>query len=216
MHRRSDRCLVDVDPSVYAIWAPICHKLNNKWWPEQQAGHFADDIFTCISLNESCSFWLKFHWYLYLGVPIILSMSQNRIRKRIDVERPLSHYLNQCWPSLLPHIYIGCARWVKHNLRVVISEYICHLYRYYLLDVLPEVQRAQLSSTVNAVLYSTEDHRWHYTTVYYGSAIMGTISNHQPHPFIRVQIKENIKAPRHWPLWGEFTGDRWIPRTKGQ
>ena len=30
------------------------------------------------------------------------------------------------------------------------------------------------------------------------------------------QIKENIKAPRHWPLWGEITGDRWIPRTKGQ
>ena len=26
----------------------------------------------------------------------------------------------------------------------------------------------------------------------------------------------NIKAPRHWPLRGEFTGDRWIPRTKGQ
>ena len=22
--------------------------------------------------------------------------------------------------------------------------------------------------------------------------------------------------PRHWPLWGEFTGDRWIPSTKGQ
>ena len=30
------------------------------------------------------------------------------------------------------------------------------------------------------------------------------------------QIKENIKAPRHWPLCGEFTGDRWIPRTNGQ
>ena len=26
--------------------------------------------------------------------------------------------------------------------------------------------------------------------------------------FIRGQIKENIKAPRHWPLFGEFTGDR--------
>ena len=35
-------------------------------------------------------------------------------------------------------------------------------------------------------------------------------------PFIQTQIKENIKAPRHWPLWGEFTGDRGIPRTKGQ
>ena len=28
-------------------------------------------------------------------------------------------------------------------------------------------------------------------------------------------MKGNIKAPRHWPLCGEFTGDRWIPRTKG-
>ena len=35
-------------------------------------------------------------------------------------------------------------------------------------------------------------------------------------PFIQAQIKENIKAPRHWPLCGKFTGDRWIPRTKGQ
>ena len=33
-------------------------------------------------------------------------------------------------------------------------------------------------------------------------------------PFIQAQIKESIKAPRHWPLWGEFTGDRSIPRTK--
>ena len=24
------------------------------------------------------------------------------------------------------------------------------------------------------------------------------------------------QSSRHWPLWGEFTGDRWIPRTNGQ
>ena len=35
-------------------------------------------------------------------------------------------------------------------------------------------------------------------------------------PFIQAQVKENIEAPRHWPLCGEFTGDRWIPRAKGQ
>ena len=35
-------------------------------------------------------------------------------------------------------------------------------------------------------------------------------------PFIRAQIKVNIKAPRHWPLCGEFAGPRWIPRTNGQ
>ena len=33
-------------------------------------------------------------------------------------------------------------------------------------------------------------------------------------PFVQAQIKENIKAPRHWSLGGEFTGDSWIPRTK--
>ena len=27
-------------------------------------------------------------------------------------------------------------------------------------------------------------------------------------PFIRAQIEENSKAPRHWPLCGEFTGGR--------
>ena len=47
------------------------------------------------------------------------------------------------------------------------------------------------------------------------------VSNHQSHDcllnrFIQAQIKENIKAPHHWPLWGEFTDDRWIPHTKGQ
>ena len=35
-------------------------------------------------------------------------------------------------------------------------------------------------------------------------------------PFVQPQVKENIKAPRHWQLWGIFTGDRWNPRTKGQ
>ena len=35
-------------------------------------------------------------------------------------------------------------------------------------------------------------------------------------PFIQAQIKENIKAPRHWPLWGEITRDRWIPCINGQ
>ena len=30
------------------------------------------------------------------------------------------------------------------------------------------------------------------------------------------QIKENIKAPRHWPLWGAFISQRCFPLTKGQ
>ena len=28
--------------------------------------------------------------------------------------------------------------------------------------------------------------------------------------------QRNINAPRHWPLWRKFTGERWIPGTNGQ
>ena len=58
-------------------------------------------------------------------------------------------------------------------------------------------------------------------TVHYSDVMMSAgVSNHQrlefTQPFVQAQIKEMIKTPRHLPLWGEFTGDRWIPRTKGQ
>ena len=47
------------------------------------------------------------------------------------------------------------------------------------------------------------------------------VSNHQNHGcsfnrFFQGADQKTIKAPRHWALWGEFTGDRWIPRTKDQ
>ena len=34
--------------------------------------------------------------------------------------------------------------------------------------------------------------------------------------FVQAQIKDNIRALRHWPLWGESTGHWWIPITKRQ
>ena len=47
------------------------------------------------------------------------------------------------------------------------------------------------------------------------------VPNHQPHDCLlcrlfNAQIKENIKATHHLPLWAEFTGDRWNSRTNGQ
>ena len=33
---------------------------------------------------------------------------------------------------------------------------------------------------------------------------------------VQAYIKQNIKAQRGWPLWGEFTVDLWIHLTKGQ
>ena len=64
---------------------------------------------------------------------------------------------------------------------------------------------------VNAVQYTLQ---WHNNE-------LDGVSNHQPHycllnHLFKAQIKENIKAPSHWHLWGELTGEQWIPRLKGQ
>ena len=58
--------------------------------------------------------------------------------------------------------------------------------------------------------------------IHYGDVIMGAVASQitksrlLTQAFIRAQINENIKAPCHWPLCKEFTGDRLISRTKGQ
>ena len=33
-------------------------------------------------------------------------------------------------------------------------------------------------------------------------------------PFVQAQIKENTKAPRHWPLWGKFNSPHKEPVTR--
>ena len=58
--------------------------------------------------------------------------------------------------------------------------------------------------------------------MHYGNAKMSAIvsqvtgSRVFTQPVVQAQIKENIKVPRHWHLWGKFTGGRWILRTKDQ
>ena len=57
---------------------------------------------------------------------------------------------------------------------------------------------------------------------HYNDVIMGAMHLKSPasrlftQPFIQMQINDNIKAHRYWPLCREFTGDRWIPCTNGQ
>ena len=54
------------------------------------------------------------------------------------------------------------------------------------------------------------------TVMHYSDVIMNAMASQIigalfTQPFLQARIKENTKAPRHWLLWGEFTGDRWIP-----
>ena len=57
---------------------------------------------------------------------------------------------------------------------------------------------------------------------HYIDVIMSAMASKSPayrlfvQPFVQAHIKENIKAKRHSSLWGESTGDRWFPLSKGQ
>ena len=57
---------------------------------------------------------------------------------------------------------------------------------------------------------------FHYSDVIMGAMASQPASRLFTQPFIQTQVKENIKAPRHWSLCGEFIGDRWILRTNVQ
>ena len=79
-------------------------------------------------------------------------------------------------------------------------------------DVIMGTIASQITSLtiVYSIVYSNADQRKHQSSA--SLAFVRGITQ----SFIQTQIKENIKGPRHWPLCGEFTGDRWIPRTNGQ
>ena len=51
--------------------------------------------------------------------------------------------------------------------------------------------------------------KWHYNDVIMGAIASQITSLTSVYSIVYSEIKQNIKAPRHWP-------DRWIPRTNGQ
>ena len=67
---------------------------------------------------------------------------------------------------------------------------------------------------VTVVSHNTHQHLFHSITVMSQWAwwrLKVPASRLLTQLFIQARLKENINAPWHWPLWGEITGDRWIP-----
>ena len=93
--------------------------------------------------------------------------------------------------------------------------------------------------TIKNIHTHTEDHKQHASELHhYSDVIMRTTTSQITrvsivysivvqaqinHPRLDCLLnrcpgayQKDIKAPRHWPLWGESTGDWWIPLTKDQ
>ena len=76
--------------------------------------------------------------------------------------------------------------------------------------VYPETQRSSLG-TLKLTFSNT---MLAYSTLHYDDVIMSTMASQitsltivYSTVYFQAQIKENTKAPRHWPLCGEFTGE---------
>ena len=95
-------------PNLDAGWANLCYwkwspdhsGLNttgvNTLRPRQNGGHFADDTFKRISLNEKMlEFRSKFHWSLFLRAQ--LTISQHWFWWWLGANHATRHYLNHPW-----------------------------------------------------------------------------------------------------------------------
>ena len=59
-----------------------------------------------------------------------------------------------------------------------------------------------------SMLFRDTEMRW-LVEIVLKKCIKSPASRWFSQPLVPAQIEENIKAPRRWPLWWEFTGDRW-------
>ena len=114
-----------------------------------------------------------------------------------------SDYLSRCWPRFM-------ALLCPNELRVLLTQNE-------ILDILIVLTVCHTTWPANHLLDDVMAWaRITVTSLWARWRIKSPASRFFTQPFIQAQIKENIKAQRHWHLCGEFTGDQWIPRTKGQ
>ena len=103
------------------MWLPKCQWSNPEIWinwvlinilrPKQDGRHFADNISNAFSSMKIAAFWFKFHWNMLARAQ--LTIIQHCFRQWLGTEHATSHYLNQCWPRLVPHICVSRAQGVN-------------------------------------------------------------------------------------------------------
>ena len=94
------------------------------------------------------------------------------------------------------------------NIIIMISPIpYCHRHNWYIQTWIQRWARIDVMAWKRFITLTSQWARWR---------LKSQASRLFTQPFILVQITGNIVAPGHWHLCGEFTGDRWIPRTNGQ
>ena len=135
-----------------------------------------------------------------------------------------SHYLNQCWPRSPMPYGITRPQWVKWPEDVIWRQRSGSILALVMACCLtaPSHYLNQCPRLISKLLWHSPESDlkllphlpganawWHHQMETF-SALMTLCEGNPPGH----QIKENIKAERHWSLWGESTSHRWIPLKK--
>ena len=143
----------------------------------QNGSHFADDIFKPISLNENAIISIE------ISLKFVPNGPNNNIPALVKImawhRQATSHYLNQWWlDNQLLYASLGFNELNRICTKGSYKKIIHILTLPPIITMTSQWARWRLKSPASRMFTQT---------------------------LIRVQIKENIKAPRHWPLCGEFT-----------
>ena len=174
-------------------------------FPAQRPVTRSFDTFFDLLLNKRLSKQWWCWWFETPSCPLWrhrngLQQVSSIIYANINVFHDLRHsYYHP--PSTSPSVIIYANCIILHELHPCPYIYI-YIYRRHVTEI------ALSTLTLMAIHYSD--------VIMSAMASQITSVSIVTQSFVQVQIKENMKALRYWPLWGEFTGDRWIPHTKGQ
>ena len=113
------------------------------------------------------------------------------------------HKKQLSWPRLILHRppvqnIIGHIRWWLETIFIKNNFAFFWYYHRFSTGVIDFVGIHYSDAVMSMMASQITNHAVVYSTVYSGAD------------------QRKHQNPRHWPLWGEFTGYRWIPRTKGQ
>ena len=137
----------------------------------------------------------------------------------IRINTSCEFIMNDCITTTKQSTTKPCAYFVGYTLISSRAVWQCRLWTMGKLEKEKKGYRFSTSKLCDNYLklYVFEVSKGHYNYVIM-SAIVSRITG--PPLFaqllVQAQIKENFEATRHWPLCGEFTGDRCNPRTGGQ
>ena len=139
---------------------------------------------------------------LWVKAPVISSIKSHIDVKKLANENKTKKkniaYLADNW-RIYAHYNLG-----KYNILPVVNTFTRHM---------------MIQNSIHWVIEGNFSNTRYYITVTSWWARWRLKSPAPPlfaQPFAQAQINENITAPCHWSLWGESTGDRWIPLTKDQ